>query len=135
MCTRCGWKSGLLVKDAIESAQMSSMLTPRQDVVNLDNKQSLKEVYMSKDVHAIKSIMTLAFALANALAKELKDGFQFEDVADLLNNQAIRDAIAPALVDIKEIPGELVDISITEGFELSIFTIGQIKELIKAIKG
>jgi predicted membrane chloride channel (bestrophin family) len=111
------------------------MLTPRQDVVNLDNKQSLKEVYMSKDVHAIKSIMTLAFALANALAKELKDGFQFEDVADLLNNQAIRDAIAPALVDIKEIPGELVDISITEGFELSIFTIGQIKELIKAIKG
>jgi hypothetical protein len=91
---------------------------------------------MSQDVHALKSLISLVFSMAIPILKEIKkDGYQWSDLLAFIKSDEFSKYFSEALGDIKDLPAELRDIDIEEGFELVGLSVQKTKDLILTFKG
>jgi hypothetical protein len=87
-----------------------------------------------KSINNLKEVLRLVFAIAVPIIKESrKDGFQWTDILAFLGSEDFKATIGPALTDLGEIPAELKDFSLEEGFELAGVTLEEIRKLLSAI--
>jgi len=87
-----------------------------------------------KDVKEMKEVLVAVMAIAKALAKAGKDGFDMNDVAGLLSNDEVKAAISAAAIGIAQVPEEIKDLELAEGLELAMVVIKEIPGLIEAFK-
>ncbi len=87
--------------------------------------------------HGIKETMELLKgidALIVLFIKQFKDGFQVEDLAQILAAMAINPEFKDALAGIKKLPEEVKDIDLEEGLELGMFLLKNVPKYIEAAK-
>lgn len=93
------------------------------------------------ELHGIKEtkeVLKLALVLGGVVAGQLKDGFQFKDLADVFvkmqgdeEKKAIVDA---ALKDVSKVPDEVKDITFAEGLELVSFLASELPAFLEKLK-
>lgn len=88
-----------------------------------------------KDIKNFKEVINLAFIIVIAILKEVKkDGFQVSDLFVFLASPEFQAAVKPAMEGIEELPAELKDMDVNEGFELSVSAIFYVKQIIEIYK-
>lgn len=77
-------------------------------------------------------------ALALAVASQIKDGVQFEDIAELfakvLTDAELSAKLGAAFSGVASIPAEAADLSWLEGIKLGSHVLGKVKEIGEALK-
>ena len=89
-----------------------------------------------QDVHALKTLIGLLFAIGVPIAKEVKkDKFDWTDLIAFIGTEEFKLHFGKLLEEAKEIPLEVKDIDLEEGFELVGYSLIKIKDLIQSFKG
>lgn len=88
-----------------------------------------------QDISAVKGILKLAFDIAiPILLESKKDGFAVTDLLAFLSSPEFREELGPSLKGLPEIPAEISDLSLEEGFELVGFLMEETKQLVQALR-
>lgn len=86
-------------------------------------------------IEQTKDVLDFSFSLANVVIKNLRDGVQPEDIAniivDVMKDKDVILKLKKAIEDIDELPSELTDLSITEIMDLVGFCIKNAVSLLK----
>ena len=89
-----------------------------------------KEIGIKQTRELLEGVLELGVILAEAL----KDGAQLEDVTLILTTLLNNEKVKLALRDVSSIGGELKDISVEEGIELSMVAITYVPKILSALK-
>lgn len=96
---------------------------------------------MAEQQHGVKEtkeLLTGIFVIAKVLGAELKDGFQIADLVAAFNAiqaDPIKKAqLEAALKEVKMVPDEVKEISLSESLELVVHVIGELPSVIEAFK-
>lgn len=87
---------------------------------------------MAQGIKETKEALAFVVALIEAVAPELKDGFQVADVSTVVSKLALPENIAKleaAVQGANLIGAEAQDIGIGEGFELLALVLGALKKI------
>jgi len=86
------------------------------------------------DIHNIKEVLGLAFAITKPILKAAKaNGFQWTDLLAFMASDEFKAEVGPALEGMSDIGNEFKDFTVKEGFELSRFSLQEIEELLDAV--
>lgn len=81
-----------------------------------------------------KELVTLACAVAVYMAKKAKDGLSAGEVFGLLQDEAFKAAIGPALDQVAMVPQELAELDFGDGINLGRHTYEKVSEVLEAFK-
>lgn len=81
-----------------------------------------------------KELLVGVMKMAVLLTNRLSDGFQVEDLSSILAAMAMDPEFREAVAGIKELPAEVKDIDLEEGFELGMLVLKKVPEIIAAAK-
>ena len=103
-----------------------------------ETTQPVEVVSTPVGISETKEAMIATLVLAQELAKLLKDGFQVTDLTqfytDLQTNEDFKTKLLAAYAGYKNIPAEVKDIDVEEGFELAAAALPEVLKLIKSFK-
>lgn len=89
------------------------------------------------DIKETKEALSGLLTLAEIIGKELKDGAQLQDAVAIFHaissDPAKKAELEAAFADIKKVPDEIKDISLSEGVELSSILIKRLPDLLKVL--
>lgn len=92
---------------------------------------------MEKGIKESKEAIIGLLVIGGVVAKELKDGFQVQDLIDVfsaINGDAERKAkVEAALAGVGEIPAEVKDLDWVEGIELLVGIAPEIRSLLESL--
>lgn len=90
---------------------------------------------MKQGINETMDIVKFMTALGVLIGREVaNDGLQITDVFKLFESDDFRAKAAEAFSGLSTVPSELVDLSIDEGFDLSLAALEAFKEILVAFK-
>lgn len=93
---------------------------------------------MAEGIQETKQAIVGLMALAQILGKELKDGFQVDDltkiVGAVLADPVKKEKLAVAVENIQKAPAEIADLQLGEALELAIVVVQELPALLEALK-
>lgn len=93
---------------------------------------------MAEGIKETKEAIVGLMALSAIIGKELKDGFQVDDLAKIvgvvLADPVKKEKLAVAVENIQKAAAELSDLQLGEGIELAIVVVQELPALLEALK-
>lgn len=81
-----------------------------------------------------KELVSLACAVAVYMAKKAKDGLSAGEIFGLLQDEAFKAAVGPALDNLNLVPSELGELDFGDGINLGRHTYEKVSEVLEAFK-
>jgi hypothetical protein len=92
---------------------------------------------MEKGVQNVKELAVGLIVIATILAEEFKDGIQATDAVEIFakvkGNSELQAKILSAYNGIDQVPAEAKDLNLSEGVEIIVALVPEIKKMIEAI--
>ena len=87
-----------------------------------------------KGIKEVRELLVGVNKLILIMLRELKDGFQMDDLVTIFTKLAMDKELRDAISDLDELKGEFQDISWDEGIELAQVLLSLVPDIIKELK-